>query len=153
MKKVFIFCAVFVVSYVNVFAGAYEDGLVLYGEGNYSAASQKYKMACDGKNMEACDLLAGMYFEGEGVRKNVQKSISLYDKACKADISSSCNSLGDIYSKGKEVRIDREKAIGFYERACELEDEKGCENAKTLAELIQRQSQKNIIRRNAFRIY
>lgn len=154
MKKILAMAAIFVVSAVYAHSGAMEDGKAFAEQGQLDKAAQKYKMACDGKNMEACGLLAEIYAEGsEGaVRPNLQKAASLYDKACKGNDAFSCNNLAQMYAKGEGVRRDPKKALEFFDKGCKLKDANACENFKTYADFIKNNRPVNniTIRRNVY---
>lgn len=154
MQKILAMVAMFVLSAGYAHSGAIEDGKAFAGQGQLDRAAQKYKMACDGKNMEACGLLAEIYAEGsEGsIRPNATKAISLYDKACKGNDAFSCNNLAQHYAKGDGVRKDLKKAIELFNKACKLKDANACENAKTVAEFMKNDRPTNTynIRRNVY---
>lgn len=143
MKYLLAFLAIFIFNVLNVHAGALEDGQALYDAGNYSLASQKYKMACDGRNFKACGFLGQMYVDGQGVSQNMQKGISLYDKACKGNEGFACNNLGALYEKGNGVRQDKQMALNLFNKACNLKNEVACVNAKTLTEALKNQRPPN----------
>lgn len=154
MKKILAMAAIFVVSSVYAHSGAIEDGKAFAEKGQLDKAAQKYKMACDGKNMEACGLLAEIYAEGSTgtIRPDLQKSASLYDKACKGNNAFSCNNLAQMYAKGEGVRKDQKKALDLFDRACKLKDANACENYKTYADFIKNNRPVNNIniRRNVY---
>ena len=73
----------------------------MYAKGNgvekdFSKASELYKKACDGGNMQGCGHLGFMYEYGNGVEKNEQKAVELYKKACDGGEMNACRSLGII---------------------------------------------------------
>lgn len=149
MKTLFFFAAFFIFAAACVHAGALEDGKDLYSQGNLSGASQKYKMACDGRNMEACGLLGQMYADGDGVRKNIRKGVSLYDKACSGNDAFACNNLGSLYDRGNGVPMNKQRALDLFNKACRLKNEVACANAKTLTEYLKNRrpaNEKEVIR-------
>lgn len=141
MKKLLAFAVIFVFYSFNAYSGPLEDGQALYDTGNYSLASQKYKMACDGRNFKACGFLGQMYVDGQGVSKNIQKGVSLFDKACKGNDGFACNNLGALYERGNGVNQDKQMALNLFNKACNLQSQNGCANAKTLTEAMKNQRQ------------
>lgn len=64
--------------------------------------------------------LALMYEKGQGVPKNMQKAIELYEIAADYDKAYSNAKLGYLYEKGEHVPQDRRKAFDYFYKAALL---------------------------------
>lgn len=62
-------------------------------------------------------LLAGMYMQGNGVKKDTDKAVALYKKAAYNGDTESAFRLGIIYMNGVLVEEDEALALGWLERA------------------------------------
>jgi TPR repeat protein len=54
---------------------------------------------------------------GEGVEKDINKSIEWFEKAADFDLPGAMYALGMLYEDGKEVPKDTEKAQAWYAKA------------------------------------
>jgi len=85
-------------------------------------AAASYESACEHLEEEACFKLADSYYYGNGVARDIEKSVSLYRKAC--DINPyiysniACAVLGVIYANGDGVAKDRGTAWNLFKKAC-----------------------------------
>lgn len=93
-------------------------------EQNYEKAMKFYLEAVEQGSGRACGCLAGMYFEGLGVPKDIQKAVSYYEQGSQYGDSGCSYSLGKIYEDCILPECDREKGIElaekYYEEAAEL---------------------------------
>lgn len=55
-------------------------------------ALEYFTKACELKDGNGCEYLARMYARGNGVQKDLTRSIELYKKACKLGAKSACTS-------------------------------------------------------------
>ena len=84
---------------------------------------------CDAKEFIYCVELASRYLKGDFVRKDVTKSVELYQKACDGGLAGSCAILGMFYEDGTNGVIEnKSKAIQFYQKACDGGDGNSCSN-------------------------
>lgn len=79
-----------------------------------------------------CGALGVLYYNGEGVEKNLIKAAYLYSKACELKDDWGCGFLGVLYYNGDGVKQDSKKAVALFEKACKLGYKKACEILKEL---------------------
>ena len=81
--------------------------------------SMTYLEKCQDGDFKICTELGRAYYYGNGVTKDINKAIQLYEKACDGGEVFSCSDLGHAYDKGEEVTKDFNKAAHFYKKACD----------------------------------
>jgi hypothetical protein len=86
----------------------------------------KYQSACDSGDMQGCQELGNIYFNGEGVAKDERRAADLYRKACDGNNFRSCAFLGAMYEKGEALRKDDQRAAELFQKACAGGDQSGC---------------------------
>lgn len=64
--------------------------------------------------------LGFLYFNCQGVNKDINKAIEYYQKAAKLGNPNAIASLGNIYLNGQGVKQDINKAIEYYQKAVEF---------------------------------
>jgi TPR repeat protein len=84
------------------------------------------RKACDDGEGPACERLAEMYDEGNGVMRDQIVARKIYTRACELDAG--CNNLGVMYLRGEGGDADAEQAKNFFEKACNRDDATGCLN-------------------------
>lgn len=75
----------------------------------------------------AYGVLAVLYFDGNGVPKNISKAISYLKKSCDLKFAESCFWVGEIYAEGKEITQNLELSKQYFRKSCDLDYQKGCE--------------------------
>ena len=104
-----------------------------YKLGNYYSEEEKndlkamtfHEKACNQNHLFACNNLAFLYLQGEGVQHDHKKAETMFEKLCiKHKDKSSCNNLGTIYLNKKEYK----KAKKFLTEACKNNSIGGCNN-------------------------
>ena len=95
-------------------------------------AVQLFTFGCGHGEPAACNQLAGMYLEGQGVNLDLGRAADLYRRACDGDEPQACNLLAGMLLDGRGVRADREAAIRTYDKACRLHDPDACPVLKQL---------------------
>ncbi len=60
------------------------------------------------------------YMTGEGVKKDIAKSIKWFEKGAEFNIPGPMYTLGMLYEDGKEIEQDLEKAQYWYDKASEI---------------------------------
>ena len=83
---------------------------------------------CQDGDFKICAKLGMAYYYDNGVTKDINKAIQLYEKACDGGEVFSCSNLGHAYYKGEEVTKDFNKAAHFYKKACDGGLMEGCVN-------------------------
>ena len=76
--------------------------------------------------MEGCFNLGNAYYYGDGVTKNLNKSVELYQKACDGGEIKECLKLGYTYYFGNGVAKDIYKAMKLFQKACDGGVIEGC---------------------------
>lgn len=77
----------------------------------------------------SCDLVGFQYRKGDGVDKDLQKTIYYYQIACDLGRGGSCSDLGFYYDKGKGgIEKNHHKASQYYKKSCDLNSYFGCHN-------------------------
>ena len=73
---------------------------------------------CNRGDKYACYKVASAYEKGNGVGKNIEKSISYYIKAFENKHLKAGFDLGAIYGHGKLVAQDHNKSVYYYSKSC-----------------------------------
>lgn len=124
MKK-FIFVALLLLSSVRLFAQnnpQTQRGIDLYNNDRYVEAVACFQVAAKAGDAKAQAWLGSMYQEGEGVEKNTQIAINLYNKAIAQNFTMAMRFLGNMYRDGDGVGKDPGKAFALYKKAADLND-------------------------------
>jgi TPR repeat protein len=83
---------------------------------------------CKRGNPASCFLLGSLYYEGQGVGRNLERSAALYQQSCTAGFTRGCGALGESYLAGEGVPRDMIKARQILESACDAGYAPGCFN-------------------------
>lgn len=90
-------------------------------------ANQKFEQLCNDGKMQYCVDLGMLYYNGEGVKKDIKKSQIFFTKACKNRVSRGCYYLGYTFLRGGEgVEKNNKKAMLAFARACNIGSERSC---------------------------
>lgn len=103
-------------------------------ETDYLNAIDHYQKSCDLDCELGCNNLASMYFNGEGVKKNIFIAKDYYQKACDLGSGMGCFNLGAMYEYGEGVKKDFSKALSFYQKSCKMTNGRGCNNLGSMYE-------------------
>ncbi len=107
-------------------------GMLSYDKQDFSKARKYFEKACDLNISGGCGALGVLYYNGEGVEKNLIKAVHFYSKACDLKDGMGCKNLGALYYNGDGVKQDSKKAVALFEKACKLGYKKACEMPKLL---------------------
>ncbi|GAA7164451.1 hypothetical protein HpMS118_02150 [Helicobacter pylori] len=107
-------------------------GIKSYEKQDFSKAKGYFEKACDLNISGGCGALGVLYYNGEGVEKNLIKAAYFYSKACELKEGDGCGALGALYYNGDGVKQDSKKAAALFEKACKLGYKKACEMLKEL---------------------
>lgn len=106
----------------------YDQGFSAYKSGNLSQAAERYQKACDNGERQGCNSLGLMYYNGEGVAKDLHHATELFTRACDAKGPGGCLNLGLMYVRGEIQPNDPNRAADFFKRACDGGLPGGCAN-------------------------
>ena len=90
--------------------------------GKFDLATQYYLEGCERNNEHCFFNLAVMYREGEGVGKNIKKSLELFQKAIDLGSIKALTCIGSIYAE----QHDYENAKKYYRQAVDKDDPLAC---------------------------
>lgn len=83
-----------------------------------------YLKACQLKDGFSCGHIGKIYFQGEKVKKDLQKAVFYLKQGCDLDDDSACEQLADLYEKGKdEIKPDSSLAEKYRQRVDEIQSE------------------------------
>ncbi|OLR51362.1 tetratricopeptide repeat protein [Helicobacter pylori] len=71
-------------------------GMLSYDKQDFSKARKYFEKACDLNNGGGYAALGDLYYDGEGVEKNLIKAAQFYSKACKLGEQLACESLKEL---------------------------------------------------------
>ncbi|GAA6870696.1 hypothetical protein HpHNI57_03480 [Helicobacter pylori] len=71
-------------------------GIKSYEKQDFSKARKYFEKACDLKDGLGCAALGDLYYDGEGVEKNLTKAAYFYSKACKLGYKKACEMLKEL---------------------------------------------------------
>ena len=80
---------------------------------------QLYDRACQQGWADGCSRLAGIYFLGTGVARDVPRAITALERACALKSLAACADLGVMLQEGDGVPADAEKGRTYLKRACD----------------------------------
>ena len=82
---------------------------------------------CDLDNADSCARLGVMYFNGQNVKRDIDRGMQLLQQACDLNSSTACSALGDIYHFGDNgVTKDYSKAQQLLQKGCDLNNALAC---------------------------
>ncbi len=93
----------------------YKLGNSYYEKEDFSSAFNWYEKAANGGYAPAQYIIAEMYYNGNGVNKNLKSAFEWFDKAYENGYTDSAFYLGVCYTYGYGTDIDKDKAIEYYE--------------------------------------
>jgi len=109
-------------------APLYEQGLFAYKSGDRSGAADLYRKSCDSGERQGCNSLGTMYYNGDGMAKDLNRAAKLFTRACDAGGSGGCTNLGLMYLRGESVLKDPGRAAELFTRSCDTNGAAACTN-------------------------
>jgi TPR repeat protein len=90
--------------------------------------SAQLQAACDKGDGQACYDLGLRYQKGQGVAKNPDRAVALYERSCAIGDAGNCWYLGTVYEDGGFglVTPDVNRAAGYYRKGCDKADGDAC---------------------------
>lgn len=91
-------------------------------------APAQLQAACDKGDGQACYDLGTRYEEGDGVAKNADRAVTLYERSCEIGDAGNCWYLGTVYEDGGFglVAPNVNRAAALYRKGCERGDGNAC---------------------------
>ncbi|GAA7143491.1 hypothetical protein HpCHN62_02160 [Helicobacter pylori] len=71
-------------------------GIKNYEKQDFSKARKYFERACELNSGGGCAALGDLYYDGEGVEKNLIKAAQFYSKACKLGDRKACEMLKEL---------------------------------------------------------
>jgi TPR repeat protein len=96
-----------------------EQGVAAYDAEDYSAALPFLIQASEKDDPEAQYMLGRMYFDGDGVAKDVDKARDLFEVSAEQGHPGGQTGIGFLYSAGQGVELDDEEAVRWYRLAAD----------------------------------
>ncbi|HEU5059331.1 MAG TPA: tetratricopeptide repeat protein, partial [Kofleriaceae bacterium] len=84
--------------------------------------------ACPGGEALGCARLAERYERGDGVERDVERAVTLYERACRRELWTACTILGWLLEGGRGVPRDAQRASAVYQLACAGGEGVACSN-------------------------
>jgi len=103
-------------------AGPLEDGNMAYQRGDYATAVKVLRPLVDQGNADAQDILAIMYFVGQGVPQDRGEAIRLYRLAAEQGNAHAQDVLGFAYLDGIGVRSDNTEAAKWFRKSADQDN-------------------------------
>jgi len=107
---------------VTAVAGPVEDGNAAYQRGDYQTAVKVLQPLVDQGNADAQDILAIMYYVGQGVPQNRAEAIRLYRLAAEQGNAHAQDALGFAYQNGVGVQRDVSEAAKWFRNAADRDN-------------------------------
>ncbi|MBN1865465.1 MAG: SEL1-like repeat protein, partial [Victivallales bacterium] len=95
------------------------SGKIIPSANEWAKAEQAMLKAARHGEAEAQCFLGDMYFEGNGVSKNLSEAFLWYRKAAELGLAVAQNNLGVMYANGKGLAKDEAQAAVWYRKAAE----------------------------------
>ena len=102
---------------LSLIANEYEEAQKRVKEGKHKEAMELFMSAAEKGDKKAQYTLGSAYFQGDGVEKDMKKSIYWLEKSAKQGFVDAQGFLGFIYSGGLGVERDIQKALFYNEKA------------------------------------
>ncbi|MDD5051562.1 MAG: tetratricopeptide repeat protein [Sulfuricurvum sp.] len=99
------------------------------------------KSCNNGTGPLSCDALAGCYRNGNGIEKDANKAIKLYQSACEKNYGPSCYALASMYINGEGVNVDYTYAGQLFEKSCVQEFPPACQIVEKIKKINQDNAQ------------
>jgi len=96
-----------------LFAGSYENGIEFYKKAQYKKAFESFKIATNNLDSKAMLALSTMYANGDGVDKNLEKSIFWLKRSADLNNMIACYRLGEYYASKENFK----DAFKWFEKA------------------------------------
>jgi uncharacterized protein len=104
------------------------ESFAAFVRGDMKNAFPYLSKTCErGNSPLSCDALAGCYYDGDGVDKNLTKSVQLFERACDKNYGPSCYYAAGMYYRGEGVEKSFDHAKKLIERSCSLQFDQACE--------------------------
>ena len=97
----------------------FQNGQDSYEQGDYTAALKWYRKAADQGYAPAQVKLGSMYYEGQGVQREMQKALKWYLKAASQGYASAQFNLGMLYEQNGSPIQDFQEALRWYGKAAD----------------------------------
>jgi TPR repeat protein len=105
------------------------------GEGGLAkdsaAAAANLSRGCELGSGNACYYTGILYREGQGVTKDLGRSVQLSERGCALGNGHACYEAGLSYEKGEGVTANGGRAFSYYEQGCAAGDANACNNVGT----------------------
>ena len=110
----------------------FNQAVEAYQNGNSALAVQLFEKACNADIVPSAAYfnLGMLYFSGDGVEKNYQKSAQLFEKACEAGMADGCYNLAEQYLRAEGVERNVTTAEKYFKKSCEKGNQDACDLAK-----------------------
>jgi uncharacterized protein len=103
-------------------AGPLEDGNAAYQRGDYATAVKLLRPLVDQGNADAQDILAIMYYVGQGVPQSRAEAIRLYRLAAEQGNAHAQDALGFAYQNGVGVQRDVGEAAKWFRKSADQDN-------------------------------
>ncbi len=101
----------------------FDTAFAAYEAGEYRTAYRGFKRMAHDHHVQAQYLLGLLYFNGQGVRKDVQRGVEWLKEAAGNGSYRAAAELGHIYATGNGVRMDADEASRWIDLSVELAGE------------------------------
>ncbi len=107
-----------------LFAGSYDNGINSYKQGKYKKAMDSFLIASNNNDNQAMLVIGIMYANGDGVKKDQNKSFNWFTKAANAGNFHAYLKLGNLYASKEDFK----NAFKWFEKAALKGDNKAAYN-------------------------
>jgi TPR repeat protein len=94
-----------------------DRGLEAYLAGDYKVAFTEFSSSAESGDTAGKHLLASLYYQGQGVRKDVGRAFVLFKEAADHGYRASQANLGLMYHRGDGIKSDIKEAVRYYQLA------------------------------------
>ena len=97
------------------------------GPGNDDAkAAARYRLACELDQFVACNDLAVMLQNAEGITADPKEAVAMYERACNGANYRGCYNLATMFEEGLGVPKDPQRVIALYSKTCDAGEARAC---------------------------
>ncbi len=101
-------------------------------ESDHNKAKEYYILACDLKNVDACNKLATVYTTSWQLKSNFKEATKALKKSCDLKNAEGCATLAYYSETGANGIPNPASAFRYRKLACQYGDEESCEKVKSL---------------------
>ncbi|MFV0482394.1 MAG: tetratricopeptide repeat protein [Campylobacteraceae bacterium] len=99
----------------------------IYLKKDIQRAIMYYSKACDSGNVDSCNLVGSLYYNGAEVNTDYKKASEFLNKSCDMDSGFGCYWIGLFNKDGLGIEKNAELSNNYFKKACDLNYKQACD--------------------------